>query len=192
MSGERSVAPAGLAACRRNLCKDRCSSRLLENTEPGSRGPRSCQRSTPPRWAGTSATGTSAFTEKLLFDGSRNAGATRLDGRIVGAGVRPSREMSSSSCEDVGADAEARSNSRPHASPSGSLASASSRGSLWRCRRLPPPPDECGIRCCGRSRGCPSTHSGARSRPGTKLVGLIKHAGMWYGSGDEFLAPPRS
>lgn len=28
--------------------------------------------------------------------------------------------------------------------------------------------------------------------PGTNLLGLIKHAGMWYGSGDEFLAPPRS
>ena len=136
---------------------------VLENTEPGSRGPRSCQRSTPRRWAGTSATGHVGLHRKAAVRRQRER-RRRCRGAIELEAARFTEWF-------VGVRVP--------------------RGSLWRCRRLPPP-DECGIRCCGRSRGCPSTHSGARSRPGTKLVGLIEHAGMWYGSGDEFLAPPRS
>ena len=105
-----------------------------EPTDARSRPLHSCRRSTPPRWAGSSATGTSGRPGPVLFDSNGNAGPTVWwDGRVVGGWSQQKKTgRSSSGCWDVGAEAVSSVQAEVERVEAGSARCASHRVS---CRR---------------------------------------------------------
>ena len=101
----RSRTPRSTSTARPATCSTATSSRRRRPSRPR----RCCRRSTRRRWAGRSATGTSASTPATLFDSNGNAGPTVWwDGRVVGGwSQRRDGEIVLGLLEDVGRDARA-------------------------------------------------------------------------------------
>ena len=108
LDGARDARRARRDSARRGRPRRRDRLRARRRPRADARSPsrrrRCCRRSTRRRWAGRSATGTSARTRPTLFDSNGNAGPTVWwDGRVVGGwSQRRDGEIVYELLEDVG------------------------------------------------------------------------------------------